>query len=200
MGSGLATVAYDDAAAHEFIRNGENGLLAAVGDEPAYLAAAVRLASEPTLRARLSTAGPLTTRTLTGTPSSTASPPICWKPPMNFTDEQPTPVPVILSAAKDPLRQSQTPAPPWILRCAQDDGQFGPVRIIQTLTFLHSTFPNENPPLASPKLQAKADPRTHYESHAYKSAPSSSPMSTSARRHSKADEVTHFLKHTRCDA
>jgi len=65
MGSGLATVAYDYAAAHEFIRDGENGLLAAVGDEATYLAHSVRLATEPALRARLAAAGPLTTRTLT---------------------------------------------------------------------------------------------------------------------------------------
>lgn len=65
MGSGLATVAYDYAAAHEFIRHGENGLLAAVGDETTYLAHAVRLATEPDLRARLQAAGPQTTRNLT---------------------------------------------------------------------------------------------------------------------------------------
>ncbi len=65
MGSGLAVAAFDYAAAHEFIRHGENGLLAAVGDEAAYLANAVRLAAEPGVRARLALAGPATTRTLT---------------------------------------------------------------------------------------------------------------------------------------
>ncbi|WP_218918780.1 glycosyltransferase family 4 protein [Lacunisphaera limnophila] len=65
LGSGLAVVAYDYAAAHEFIRPGDNGLLAPVGDETAYLAAADRLAREPALRARCAAAGPATARLLT---------------------------------------------------------------------------------------------------------------------------------------
>ena len=62
MGSGLAVAAFDYAAAHEFIRAGENGLLAPVGDEPAFIAHAVRLANEPALRTRFNAAGPVTTR------------------------------------------------------------------------------------------------------------------------------------------
>ncbi|MBI2498441.1 MAG: glycosyltransferase family 1 protein [Opitutae bacterium] len=58
LGSGLAVSAFDDAAAHEFIRHGQNGLVAPVGDEPAFLRHAVRLATEPALRARLATAAP----------------------------------------------------------------------------------------------------------------------------------------------
>jgi len=65
MGSGLAVAAFDYAAAHEFIRHNENGLVAPVGDEAGYLANAVRLGTEPALRARLMAAGPLTTRGLT---------------------------------------------------------------------------------------------------------------------------------------
>ena len=58
LGSGLAIGAFDYAAAHEFIRPGENGLLVPVGDEAAFLAQAVRLGREPALRARLATAAP----------------------------------------------------------------------------------------------------------------------------------------------
>lgn len=64
LGSGLAVGAFDYAAAHEFIRPGENGLLAPVGDEAAYIANAVRLATEPALRTRLAAAGPATAQTL----------------------------------------------------------------------------------------------------------------------------------------
>lgn len=64
LGSGLAVAAFDYAAAHEFIRHGENGLTAAVDDEAAFTANAVRLAREPALRRRLSTAGAATARTL----------------------------------------------------------------------------------------------------------------------------------------
>jgi glycosyltransferase involved in cell wall biosynthesis len=65
LASGLAVAAYDYAAAHEFIRPEENGLLAPVGDETAYLAAAARLAAEPALRSRLAAAAPATVRDLT---------------------------------------------------------------------------------------------------------------------------------------
>jgi glycosyltransferase involved in cell wall biosynthesis len=58
MGSGLAIAAFDYAAAHEFIRDGVNGLLARVGDEAAFLANSVRLAAEPALRSRLAATGP----------------------------------------------------------------------------------------------------------------------------------------------
>lgn len=65
LGSGLAVSAFDYAAAHEFIRHGENGLTAPVGDEAAFIANAVRLAREPALRERLATQGALTARGLT---------------------------------------------------------------------------------------------------------------------------------------
>ena len=64
LGSGLAVAAFDYAAAHEFIRPEENGLLAPVGDEAAFIARAVRLATEPTLRSRFATSGPATTRAM----------------------------------------------------------------------------------------------------------------------------------------
>ena len=64
LGSGLAVAAFDYAAAHEFIRSGENGLLAPVGDVAAFVAHAVRLAVEPALRTRLAHAGPATARGL----------------------------------------------------------------------------------------------------------------------------------------
>jgi len=53
LGSGLAVCAYDYAAAHEFIQSGEDGLLAPPGDERAFLANAVRLASDNALAASL---------------------------------------------------------------------------------------------------------------------------------------------------
>jgi glycosyltransferase involved in cell wall biosynthesis len=64
LGSGLAVSAFDYAAAHEFIRHGENGLTAPVDDEAAFIANAVRLAREPALRERLATQGALTARGL----------------------------------------------------------------------------------------------------------------------------------------
>jgi glycosyltransferase involved in cell wall biosynthesis len=64
LGSGLAVAAFDYAAAHEFIRHGQNGLTAPVGDEAAFIANAVRLAREPALRERLATQGTLTARSL----------------------------------------------------------------------------------------------------------------------------------------
>ncbi len=64
LGSGLAVAAFDYAAAHEFIRSGDNGLLAPLDDEAAFLANAVRLADEPALRRRLAAAGPATVRDL----------------------------------------------------------------------------------------------------------------------------------------
>lgn len=53
LASGLAVGAYDYAAAHEFIQSERNGLLAPIGDEAAFIALAVQLATQPTLRARL---------------------------------------------------------------------------------------------------------------------------------------------------
>lgn len=58
LASGLAVSAFDYAAAHEFIRHGENGLVAPPADEAAFFAHAVRLAREPALRMRLRTAAP----------------------------------------------------------------------------------------------------------------------------------------------
>lgn len=56
MASGLAVAAFDLAAAHEFIRHGANGLIAAPGDEPSFLHQAAALGQDPELRARLSRA------------------------------------------------------------------------------------------------------------------------------------------------
>jgi glycosyltransferase involved in cell wall biosynthesis len=58
MASGLATAGFDYAAARQFIRNEENGLVASLGDEDALIKAAVRLASEPALRTKLRSAAP----------------------------------------------------------------------------------------------------------------------------------------------
>lgn len=49
MASGLAVVAYDYAAAHEYVRHGENGLLAPLDDEAAFLRTAVQLVRDPAL-------------------------------------------------------------------------------------------------------------------------------------------------------
>ncbi|HVU15799.1 MAG TPA: glycosyltransferase family 1 protein [Candidatus Didemnitutus sp.] len=57
MASGLAVSAFDYAAAHEFIRHGENGLVAPVGREDQFLDHAARLAGDPVCRARLAAAG-----------------------------------------------------------------------------------------------------------------------------------------------
>lgn len=64
LGSGLAIAAFDYAAAHEFIRSGENGLLAPVGDEATFLANATRLARDTALRTRFAAAGPAIARGL----------------------------------------------------------------------------------------------------------------------------------------
>jgi glycosyltransferase involved in cell wall biosynthesis len=53
LASDLAFAGYDYAAAHELVRHGESGLLVPLGDEAAFLAAAVRLATDPALAARL---------------------------------------------------------------------------------------------------------------------------------------------------
>jgi glycosyltransferase involved in cell wall biosynthesis len=53
LASGLAFAGYDYAAAHELVRHEENGLLVPLGDESAFIAAAVRFATEPDLVARL---------------------------------------------------------------------------------------------------------------------------------------------------
>ncbi|MBL9215747.1 MAG: glycosyltransferase family 1 protein [Opitutaceae bacterium] len=64
LGSGLPVVAFDYAAARVFIRHGDNGLVAPVGDEAAFLAHAVRLAAAPDLRRRLAAAARATALTL----------------------------------------------------------------------------------------------------------------------------------------
>jgi glycosyltransferase involved in cell wall biosynthesis len=53
LASGLAFAGYDYAAAHELVRDGQNGLLVPLGDESALIAAAVRLAGDPDLVSRL---------------------------------------------------------------------------------------------------------------------------------------------------
>jgi len=53
LASGLAFSGYDYAAAHELVRPEQTGLLVPLGDEPAFIAAAVRLATEPGLATRL---------------------------------------------------------------------------------------------------------------------------------------------------
>jgi glycosyltransferase involved in cell wall biosynthesis len=50
MASGLAVVAYHDAAAAELITSGENGLTATAGKAQAFIDAACRMANEPDLR------------------------------------------------------------------------------------------------------------------------------------------------------
>jgi glycosyltransferase involved in cell wall biosynthesis len=47
LASGLAVLAYDYAAAHLYVRSGESGVLAPLGDAPAFIDAAVDLARAP---------------------------------------------------------------------------------------------------------------------------------------------------------
>ncbi len=56
MASGLAVAGFDYAAARQFVRHDENGLAVPCGQPDALVAAAVRLATEAPLRARLRTA------------------------------------------------------------------------------------------------------------------------------------------------
>jgi len=53
MASGLATAGFDYAAARLFIRDGETGLAAPMGEPDKLVDAAVRLATDPSLRGRL---------------------------------------------------------------------------------------------------------------------------------------------------
>jgi glycosyltransferase involved in cell wall biosynthesis len=53
MASGLATAAFDYAAARQFVRNGENGLAVPTSQPDDLVSAAARLAADPALRARL---------------------------------------------------------------------------------------------------------------------------------------------------
>ncbi len=57
MASGLAVTGFDYAAARKFVKDGETGLSVPVADEAAFIASAVRLATDPVLRARLRVAG-----------------------------------------------------------------------------------------------------------------------------------------------
>jgi glycosyltransferase involved in cell wall biosynthesis len=56
MASGLAVAGFDYAAARIFVKDGENGLASPLGDEASLTAAAVRLATDAPLRARLRSA------------------------------------------------------------------------------------------------------------------------------------------------
>ncbi|OIR01546.1 GDP-mannose-dependent alpha-mannosyltransferase [mine drainage metagenome] len=58
MASGLAVCGYNYAAAKQFVRHGENGLVAPLGDEAALTHEAVRLVSDTALRDRLRSAAP----------------------------------------------------------------------------------------------------------------------------------------------
>lgn len=53
MASGLAVVAFDQAAAGDLIRNGEDGRIVPAGDQQAFVEAAVELASAPETHVRL---------------------------------------------------------------------------------------------------------------------------------------------------
>ncbi|KAA1172042.1 glycosyltransferase family 1 protein [Marinobacter salinexigens] len=53
MASGLAVVAYDDAAASEHLRHEENGMKAPLDDDEAFVDSALRLADQPTLLSRI---------------------------------------------------------------------------------------------------------------------------------------------------
>lgn len=53
MASGLTVVAFDRAAAGQYIRDGRNGRLLAPADEAGFSAAATRLASDPSARGRM---------------------------------------------------------------------------------------------------------------------------------------------------
>ena len=64
LASGLALGAYDYAAAHEFVRPEENGLLAAPGHEVAFLGQAARLGRDRALRSRLRLAAPASVATV----------------------------------------------------------------------------------------------------------------------------------------
>lgn len=56
MASGLAVAGFDYAAARQFVKNGENGLVVPLGDEQGLVDAGVLLASDPLLAQRLGAA------------------------------------------------------------------------------------------------------------------------------------------------
>jgi glycosyltransferase involved in cell wall biosynthesis len=55
MASGLAVVAFDDAAAREHIRHGDNGMKASLEDNEAFVSHALRLIDQPTFTRRIRT-------------------------------------------------------------------------------------------------------------------------------------------------
>nr|WP_318527271.1 glycosyltransferase family 1 protein [Marinobacter confluentis] len=55
MASGLAVVAFDDAAANEHIRHGDNGMKAGLEDSEAFVTHALRLIDQPTFTSRIRT-------------------------------------------------------------------------------------------------------------------------------------------------
>lgn len=55
MASGLAVVAYNDAAAHEHIRHEENGIKAPLDQDELFISGALRLANQPSLLKRIRT-------------------------------------------------------------------------------------------------------------------------------------------------
>jgi glycosyltransferase involved in cell wall biosynthesis len=65
LASGLAVVAFDYAAARQYVHDGVNGLLAPVGDRAAFLAGTARLARDPGLRARVRAGAAAVARELT---------------------------------------------------------------------------------------------------------------------------------------
>ncbi|MBB1075809.1 glycosyltransferase family 1 protein [Rhodoferax sp. 4810] len=64
MASGLAVVAFDDAAAHEHIQSGQNGITVAIAHDGAYIQAAVAAARDPIQLTILRSNARLTAETL----------------------------------------------------------------------------------------------------------------------------------------
>jgi glycosyltransferase involved in cell wall biosynthesis len=75
MASGLAVVAFDYAAAAACIRSGENGITVPLGDEDAFVSAAVATAADPQQRSTLGAAARATAETLS------------WDPVLNRVEE-----------------------------------------------------------------------------------------------------------------
>jgi glycosyltransferase involved in cell wall biosynthesis len=64
MASGLPVVAYNDAAAAEWLVDGANGRVVTLADADSFVAAALALAAQPAVRASLGTAARITARQL----------------------------------------------------------------------------------------------------------------------------------------